>query len=393
MELYEEDYYIVELLDDKSPISTLFSLYQPLIGYEAAALYTTLWTEASINNEPLKHERLCRLLKMPVEKLESARIKLEQFGLLTSYYHKDKEQYLYRMHAPLSPNKFFSHYLYALLYKNALGLQEFERSKIKYEKTRKSVAGYKDVSVKLDKNILSSITETDMKEFIDIRSEEVFDENFGFSTTFDYENFIKGLTNLTFPLSLRTNENMRFIGRLATMSGMNPDALRIIVCNCIDTKKNILDQNKLMKKVLSDMNNKVDEVATGYNMAPLHFLQSKQPGIALSENSMNALKYLSATPFSPVVINILLEYVLQQTDNQLPLKYIKQTSEMFARDHVTNEIEAKQWVKAKKKEDKSKKQAFKKMITPVAVQEEQIDQKELEEVRKRYKEWTEGDKS
>ena len=154
-----------------------------------------------------------------------------------------------------------------------------------------------------------------------------------------------------------------------------------------------MDQNKLMKKVLSDMNNKVDEVATGYNMAPLHFLQSKQPGIALSDNSMNALEYLSKTPFSPVVINILLEYVLQQTDNKLTLRYVKQTSEMFARDHVTNEIEAKQWVKAKKKEDKSKKQAFKKMITPVAVQEEQIDQKELEEVRKRYKEWTEGDKS
>ena len=66
---------------------TLSNLYQPMIGYEALALYMTLWSEA--NNERISplctHEQVFLRMRIPAGAYVEARKYLEATGLLKTF--------------------------------------------------------------------------------------------------------------------------------------------------------------------------------------------------------------------------------------------------------------------------------------------------------------------
>ena len=102
---------------------TLSNLYQPMIGYEALALYMTLWSEA--NNERISplctHEQVFLRMRIPAGAYVEARKYLEATGLLKTFVSQgqDFKIYHYDLYAPKSPRGFFDDaLLYGMLIKS-----------------------------------------------------------------------------------------------------------------------------------------------------------------------------------------------------------------------------------------------------------------------------------
>ncbi|WP_461212940.1 replication initiation and membrane attachment family protein [Lacticaseibacillus sp. GG6-2] len=102
------------------------SLYQPLVGPVALALYLSLWQEvhktpALTDRQP--QTRLLDLLNIDVDTLFQARIRLEAVGLLKTYTTTDSisRYYAYELYAPVTPQAFFSDDLLGMLLYDRVG--------------------------------------------------------------------------------------------------------------------------------------------------------------------------------------------------------------------------------------------------------------------------------
>ena len=392
MELFEQDFYLVEPTGIRVDIPAFFALYQPLIKAEGAALYLTLYAESRAE-EFAMHSRLCKLTGMEIDAVQSARELLEQFGLLKSFFCAEREEYVYRLVEPLSASKFLTHAVYGLQYQSLVGPNEFERSRAIYAPSLSKLNGYKEITRKLDKNaLLSGLSEHEVRQFLSNKQEEIQnDRSYGFNSEFDYQEFIKPLSNLAFPYEARTNENLRFIGRIASVSRIDIARLREYACQSINIKDNTLDKDKLMKKVLQNLS--VPSVEDPYSLDPFSFLKSKQNGVEVSKGSRMALEYLvNDTYFAPEVVNIIVEYILDVNNSILNLNYTQSVAETFARENVKTKEDALYLIKKLKKETKSKTRREVKIHQPTYTSaEEEEDEAERQEALRRYQKLKESE--
>lgn len=134
MELQPVDSYEVKangVLSEKDRKIMTF-LYQPLMGAECLALYDTLVTEVEENrlwSENHSHTQLLNLLGISLSSLFQARLKLEGLGLLRSFVRTTGESrhYIYEMAAPLSPEQFFSDGLLNIYLYSKIGNAQYQR--------------------------------------------------------------------------------------------------------------------------------------------------------------------------------------------------------------------------------------------------------------------------
>ncbi len=357
MELFEQDVYQCEVTRDfdVSQMKVVFVLYQPLIGIQALSLYGTLLSEAHHQKEYYRHSRLCKLLSLDIDAVHKARIKLEQYNLIKTYHDKQNDEYIYVLVQPLKTEEFLRHYVYGVQYKKIMGLSDYELTKenmiSSYDKK-----DFLDITTHFDQADLHRITSKDILEFITINQDEVNkDPNMGFPKEFDYQGFVKDLSELTFPRKLRTTENMRLIAQLATVYGISDQRMRVLACRSVNMKDNSFDTNGLINRVRREQVIFDDSQIDSYELAPIIFLQRKQPNMPVSLSSKKVLEYLvNDTPLSTPVINFLVEYVLNNTNNVLNQKYVEKTAETFVRNQVNDIASAKELIKKVSKVSKEK---------------------------------------
>ena len=121
--------------------------------------------------------------------------------------------------------------------------------------------------------------------------------NYVFSTEdttihFDYERFLAKCTNLTFPVVLRTQENLALIGRLATIYGLSVDRMIILIKECIRLSTMEFDSEKLKVKAARAVSD-VTENKDTYDLSPVSFLQSKQNGLPVSYTDKKLVEHLA----------------------------------------------------------------------------------------------------
>ena len=382
MELFEEDFYLVENPNIRIDLLDFFALYQPLLGQKAISLFVTLYSE-SRQSDFNEHRRLCKLMNLSIDEIEEAREVLEKYSLVKTFYNEVENEYVYRLIEPLSNEKFLNHAVFGLQYQNMVGLTEFEHAKKLYAPSSLKLRKFKDISAKLDREALSRISESEVKAFLDLKGEEVSeDKSFGFNSYFDYQAFIKPLTALSFPFEARTTESLRFIGRLSTMTNMDMNRLRELSCQSVNMDTKTLDKDRLLRAVLREEGKSVKAKPEGYSVDPFTFLLKKQEDLTVSKSSRTALEYLvNDTNFSTEVVNILVEYVLDNNNGILYLPYVQSVAETFARNEVKSETEAKTLVKKLKKEKKTSVQREVRIHQPSYQKEEETEESE-EEVQK-----------
>ena len=358
MELFEQDTYRCEVSEsiDHSVMSELFLLYQPLLGADAIALYATLLIEVKANAQALSHYRLCKLLTYDIDQIERARIKLEQYNLLKTFYHKQKEEYIYHLQRPLTASDFLRHYVYGVQYKKAMGLNDYETTKEMIAEQSFDHQDYQEITTRFDQQSLQKITSKDVEEFIAVKAKDIkSDLNMGYPKGFDYQGFIKNLSELAFPRKLRTSENMRLIAQLSIIYGIGVDRMRVLACRSIDIKQQAFDATGLINRARKEQPSFDISQVDSYDLPPMVFLQRKQPNMPVSLSSKKTLEYLvNDTPLATQVVNYLIEYVLDNTNNTLNQKYVEKIAETFVRSSVKTLEDAKDLIKKMGKQTKEK---------------------------------------
>jgi replication initiation and membrane attachment protein len=353
-------------------------LYGPLMGKNSICLYEFL---GSIQNL-VELEDVYLLLNMNASQFDIARNRLEQYHLIETYVHEG--DMLILLYAPLLPDSFLCHETYSRLYLASVGAKCFDKVKAMLYKEKTVSSSYTKVESPLDVSILDSWNESKEIAFEKVKPTIKQKYDFDFATLF------KGMDRI-FPVRLRTSENLDRIAEMAKIYGIDAKDMRKYVQRSTNPSTHVFDLEKLKDMVMR--NRKVMEVSKDpYKMSPVKFLQNKQNGIPVVKSDQALIERLCKEFQFPIeVVNTLIEYTLQQTNQQFSRNYVEKVAASWVRLGVDSRKKALDIINQSPLENKRDKKAEKVVLDDkfYTQKEEKSDaqlHKEMLELQKMLKE-------
>lgn len=353
-------------------------LYGPLMGKNSICLYEFL---GSIQNL-VELEDVYLLLNMNASQFDIARNRLEQYHLIETYVHEG--DMLILLYAPLLPDSFLCHETYSRLYLASVGAKCFDKVKAMLYKDKTVSSSYTKVESPLDVSILDSWNESKEIAFEKVKPTIKQKYDFDFATLF------KGMDRI-FPVRLRTSENLDRIAEMAKIYGIDAKDMRKYVQRSTNPSTHVFDLEKLKDMVMR--NRKVMEVGKDpYKMSPVKFLQNKQNGIPVVISDQALIERLCKEFQFPIeVVNTLIEYTLQQTNQQFSRNYVEKVAASWVRLGVDSRKKALDIINQSPLENKRDKKVEKVMLDDkfYTQKEEKSDaqlHKEMLELQKMLKE-------
>lgn len=353
-------------------------LYGPLMGKNSICLYEFL---GSIQNL-VELEDVYLLLNMNASQFDIARNRLEQYHLIETYVHEG--DMLILLYAPLLPDSFLCHEIYSRLYLASVGAKCFDKVKAMLYKDKTVSSSYTKVESPLDVSILDSWNESKEIAFEKVKPTIKQKYDFDFATLF------KGMDRI-FPVRLRTSENLDRIAEMAKIYGIDAKDMRKYVQRSTNPSTHVFDLEKLKDMVMR--NRKVMEVSKDpYKMSPVKFLQNKQNGIPVVKSDQALIERLCKEFQFPIeVVNTLIEYTLQQTNQQFSRNYVEKVAASWVRLGVDSRKKALDIINQSPLENKRDKKAEKVVLDDkfYTQKEEKSDaqlHKEMLELQKMLKE-------
>ena len=371
---------IGELSQERYAAFTL--LYYPLIGADAALLYHTLLAIGTRKQKIKNHlliEKICGLSRAVIEK--NRRI-LEQYLLMKTYYNTSENAYVYSIFMPKDGSSFLRHEIFGRLYLKKMGKQVYEFTKLCFADDVIEKTGYQEITLPFE-NILKDDWEDDEeKKFQKLKPEDrkyALDSDIPLS--FNYDVFLTGCSKSIFPLSARNEENLRLIGELATIHGISEKDMRKLVSQSMDLKINKLDKEKLKRKARNahvSVKVNVDE-ENPYGIPPVAFLQRRQPGVPVNAMDKEIIERLmSIYRMHPEVVNVLIEYVLENNNQKLVKSYVEKIASQWVRLKIDTSEKAIAHIKQDKNEYKG--YGKKKKVLPEWFHQEDTSSNQEEQV-------------
>ena len=334
------DSFIIEYHETLAPLhyEALYLMYQPLIGPFALNLYqTTLALKEVVSTD--SHQLLLDLTKFSLKEFVEARSKLEAYGLLKTYFDGESN-YFYRFFNPLLPNDFLNHYAFGLEYRQVFGLVFFETLKSKYQNNSLLTKKYHDISQSYDATLIKSLSDQELKLFLENNQNDLKKD---ILSNFDSKSFFTGVSNTVFPKSLRTEENLALIAQLINLYGFNSEEMLMMAATSINIEKGFLDKEKLMRKVRSK---KIVVTDSGYQLAPVAFLQNLQNGIKVTRSDQSLLDELvNEIGLKTDVINVLIEDIFQSNNKMLVKNYVLKRATTLKLNHIETVEMAQKFIK------------------------------------------------
>ena len=353
-------------------------LYGPLMGKNSICLYEFL---GSIQNL-VELEDVYLLLNMNASQFDIAINRLEQYHLIETYVHEG--DMLILLYAPLLPDSFLCHETYSRLYLASVGAKCFDKVKAMLYKDKTVSSSYTKVESPLDVSILDSWNESKEIAFEKVKPTIKQKYDFDFATLF------KGMDRI-FPVRLRTSENLDRIAEMAKIYGIDAKDMRKYVQRSTNPSTHVFDLEKLKDMVMR--NRKVMEVSKDpYKMSPVKFLQNKQNGIPVVKSDQALIERLCKEFQFPIeVVNTLIEYTLQQTNQQFSRNYVEKVAASWVRLGVDSRKKALDIINQSPLENKRDKKAEKVVLDDkfYTQKEEKSDaqlHKEMLELQKMLKE-------
>lgn len=360
---------------------SLILFYNPLIGNDAHYLYEFLCMKGTSNS----FEELNKLLnstRYSIDKFEECLKNLNKYGLLTTLRKKDEEsindRYIFILENPLDFDEFNNDPLlvrdfilktsgdyYQMLISEA---RNFSRHK-----------GFEDVSYKFDLKELENWNKDDDSYLKPAPNKGKY--NYG--TMFDVNILLKDMSPVLFPLKYRTDDNLKEISRLADLYNISYDKMRVIISKTLRSDSKTFDLNDLKNKCILAMPD-YRVINEGEYKVPCElFLMNKQGGKEATPYDKKVIYELSSKYFlSPEVINVLIEYTLNNCNNQLMEKYMYSIASDLHRNGITTSEEALNRLNNDK--SKTRKASKKKDIEVVydSSKNKEVSKEELEALRK-----------
>ena len=347
MEVRTRDTYRIEYSGGISEeiLLSLMQLYQPLTGPEACSLFLTMAAEGMRQHTLESHSRLFALCGFGPDVFDRACAKLEEYMLLRVYCRKgeNRDAYIYHLNTPMNAGAFMQSGVYMNRLQKVLGQKNLETTVAHLKDSGISTQGYQDIT-RMVRYSTKEANQPSAFTTIQPRYRFAIDDS---TIVFDYERFIASTSDLVFPIELRTEENLRLIGKLATVHGLSVDRMRILVRKCVNLNTMSFDGERL--RILAGKS--TPDVSGGkdvYSLPPVSFLQSKQNGRAVTLSDRRILDHLALDMhFSNEVINIMIEYILNVSDNRLNSRFVEMVAGEWARNGIDTREQALMQVKKK----------------------------------------------
>lgn len=330
-------------------------LYFPLIGADAAVLYHTLIAIGTRKQKIKNHLLIESISGLSLEVIEKSRHILEQYLLVKTYYRALDNQYLYQVYLPKDGNEFLRHEVFGRLYMKQMGKQVYEFNKISFAHDYEEKKDYQEITIPFT-NILKEDWEDKQEETfrkLKPNTDTLLQNDVPLS--FNFDRFLTGFSKAVFPLSARNEKNLRFIGELATIHGIDEMEMRKLVSQSMNLKDNTLQQEILKQKARKAKGMNVEkEPSNPYGLPPVKFLQNKQRGIEVSRSD----KYLIETlitdfKMKPEVVNVLIEYVLETSNQRFTKSYVEKIAGAWVRLNIDTSEKALEQTKNENTEKKS----------------------------------------
>lgn len=358
--------------------SAFHLLYEPLIGLESASLYQILialhQTSAKIKN----HHILKELTKLSMERLEKNRHILEKYLLLKTYYNPIKNAYIYEIFMPKHGSEFLRHEVFGRLYMKTFGKQVYEFQKINFADEVINKETYEEITLPFENVLKEDWEDMQENEFLQLRPKHMIQSENGITLHFNFDRFLSNLSPMILPNSERNENNLRIIAELATIHGIHEDDMKKVVAQSMDLKTNKLNLEKLKNKVRAMKTEFKESSDQQYAMPPIRFLQMKQHGIDVTMSDKRLIESLIYEyHMTPEVVNVLIEYVLNQTNQKLTKAYVEKIAGVWIRLAIDTYEKALSYIEEEQKpKQKSLKASEQKELPAWYHEQEQTDTEE-----------------
>ncbi|MCD8209798.1 MAG: DnaD domain protein [Coprobacillus sp.] len=346
---------------------TLVNLYQPIIGYEAVALYFSFMAEAR-NQEVFSlstHENFWNRLKMNSQTFMDAREKLEGIGLLKTKLETTNGAsiYHYELRAPVVPSQFFVDPYRSSLFESSLGKDEAERIKSLYYLSEGHDEGDDitsnfqeafgiadidsamfDITTSHNKKMKSRRTRNIVSEFdVDLFFQFVKEKNGGYAY---YQDAL-------------TRDELNRLVSLFTLNGIQEEQGAEIFLKIYDSEKpkgERVDFDTLLSQILLYHHDRVmytpkekssgdkvssttelgEKINTCETLSPTDYLSRLQGYTTPADSDIKAINYISMKyGLANSVLNALIEFTLDRCNNILKFSYLDKVGASLKRQKCT----------------------------------------------------------
>jgi len=361
-------------------------LYQPLIGPVCLSLYMTLWAELEENrlwSESSSHHVLMNLLGLNLKDIYEARLKLEGIGLLKTLVNEEDEirSFVYELQPPLTPEQFFLDGMLNIYLYRKIGKNHFFRLKRFFsERKNPTDKEYRDVT-RAFQDVYSSATPKTLKYLQDVSSDLKADDKNNFIgrneqsgiqidvSHFDFDLLMAGLNESLIPQKAINQKVKEAISNLAflydidaiqmkkfLLDAFNPNSDEIDIEELrkaardwyqfvnYDELPSLIERTQPLKYQVQQQEPKTpkEKMIRYYETtSPLKVLVDRSNGAEPAASDLKVIESLLINQqLPPGVVNVLIDFVLLQTDMKFTKNYVEKIGSQWARKNVKTVIEA-----------------------------------------------------
>lgn len=354
---------------------SLTHLYQPLIGINAIALYYTLVHEIELQKltDKQTHHTLMSALNLPLDEIYEARIKLEGIGLLKTYKTTSESDvmYTYELISPFTPSEFFNDLMLSELLYRHVGKSKYGLLEANYKEKEEVIEGEQQ-----------TVAFTDVFQTFEPHANEFNELKKTTQTasvpldTIDFTWIEQGLKRQMIPVEkVLTNWNKAQITQIMHLYDLDLNEIEKSVlwaltdeneldidefhAACHDlfkvkhndvtielTQKEQIEPKQEVKepKKLTTKEEQLTEALE--TMSPKDLLEDLSSGGHASESDMRLIRdIMSRQGLETPVMNVLIHYVLLQSNMQLSRAYLEKIASHWSRANLTSAKEAMDFAK------------------------------------------------
>lgn len=343
----------------------IIELYQPIMGSKATILYLTLLKQKRNEDDEtyiFSHEELLSLMQIVPGDLFEAKRVLEAVGLMRTFEKEQdsKNQYIYVLYSPKTPNEFFDDPLFKPLLIQKLGYKETKRLAHHYHYDTEIPGDYVEVSARWHEVFHLDLDDKSLDKKI---NENVIGHESGRAKIyFDNDVFFEYISNHSqIRKSVFKAKDLRTIEKISALFGLNEETMADIVLEEYNPEsEEHFDFERISKR--AEENSHYSFLQKGCNaevskitgdtalikdihkkdtLSPYEFLSEKQGGTRLASSDVDIIKSLMMDyGFGNGVINTIIDFALEHCNNVLNKKYCEKIAVSLMREGIKTAIDA-----------------------------------------------------
>ncbi len=258
------------------------------------------------------------------------------------------------------------HEVFGRLYLKEMGKDVYEFNKLSFAKPCEDKSAYQEITIPFVNILKEDWQDVQEEDFRKLKPQQDLLHHNDIPLSFNYDRFLTGLPQMVFPSSARNEKNLRIIGELATIHGIDEITMRKLVSQSMDLKTNTLNVEQLKKKVRSCKSEfHAEENKDPYRLPPVRFLQNLQHGVEVSRSDKYLIEALiSDFKMKPEVVNVLIEYVLKMKNQQFPKAYVEKVASTWVRLEIDTSEKALAHIQSETEEKGSRRKPVQKKELP-----------------------------